>query len=79
MLWSEYGKVGWEWVVQAVRGRKILQHFISNGEGHRLFELFKRIRPKPAVNWIVGPRYSFGVFSMSRFAHLALSSVDDPN
>ena len=51
----------------------------SNGEGHRLFELFKRIRPKPAVNWIVGPRYSFGVFSMSRFAHLALSSVDDPN
>ena len=31
-----------------------------------------------SLDWIVGPGYSFGVFSMSRFAPLALSSVDDP-
>ena len=30
------------------------------------------------LDWIVGPGYSFGVFSMSRFAPPALSSVDAP-
>ena len=46
-------------------------------EGHRLFELFKRTRPKPAygrqgIDWIVGPGYSFGVFSMSQCLTLRL-------
>ena len=33
---------------------------------------------RPGLDWIVGPGYSFGVFSMSRFAPPALSSVDVP-
>ena len=33
---------------------------------------------RPGLDWIVWPGYSFGVFSMSRFAPPALSSVDAP-
>ena len=38
-------------------------------------------RPKPAydrqgLDWIVGPEYSFRVFSMSRFTPAVLSSVE---
>ena len=44
---------------------------------------FNETRPKPAydrqgLDWMVWPGYSFGV-STSRFATLALSSVDDPD
>ena len=44
---------------------------------------FKSTRPKPAyarqgLDRIVGPGYSFVVFSISRFAPPALSSIDDP-
>ena len=45
--------------------------------------MFMTTRPKPAygrqgLDWIVGPGYSFGVFSTSRFVPPTLSSVDDP-
>ena len=35
------------------------------------------LRPQ-GLDWFVGPEYIFGVFSKSRFASPALSSVDDP-
>ena len=46
--------------------------------------MLEPIKPKPAygrqgLDWIVRPGYSFGVFSTSRFAPPALSSVDDLN
>ena len=42
--------------------------------------MFKLIRPTPAfgqqgLDWIVRPEYRFGVFSMYRFAHTALSTL----
>ena len=48
------------------------------------WQIFVSTRPKPAysrqgLDWIVRPGYSFRVFSKSRFAPPALSSVDGPN
>ena len=76
MLWSEYGKVGWEWVVQAVRGREKFCN-TSSQRGRVIGDLsFLR---ELGLNWFVGPEYSFGIFSMSRLAPPPLSSVYDPN
>ena len=43
---------------------------------------FMQTRPKPAyrwqgLDWIVGPGFSFGVFSMSRFSPSLRSLVND--
>ena len=45
------------------------------------FYLTRRKLPygRQDLEWIVGPNYILGVFSTSRFAPNALSSVDDPD
>ena len=53
------------------------------GSSGRKMTVRKHFRLKLAygrqgLDWIVEPGYSFGVFSTSRFAARALSSVDDP-
>ena len=39
----------------------------------------KLVYGQQGLDWIVGPEYSLGVFSMSPIAPLTLSSVDDPD